>query len=153
MIEQKIEDAVLAKVQAALSAVGVEAQYMGQLRAVDAVKAVENAKSDVFVVAKASPRQYGTPTMPTCQINVQLNALVRADVDYSGADYLAVTGKIMEVLQRWQRCYDDTHEDFTVEGEFDCTGFQLGSGSFQLDASGKTWQYSHQMTVFGVVLE
>lgn len=153
MIEQNIEDKVLAKVAAVLSADGVNVQYTGQLQAVDGIKALENASSDVFIIAKSSPRSYSTATIPTCQINVTLNVLVRADVDYTGLNYLDVTSKVMNILQHWQRCYDDTHEDFTVQGEFDCTGYQLGSGNFTLDNTGKTWQYSHSMTIFGVVLE
>lgn len=153
MIEQNIEDKVLAKVASALSAAGVDVQYAGQLQAVNGIKALENASSDVFIIAKSSPRSYSTATIPTCQINVTLNVLVRADTDYTGMNYLDVTSKVMNILQHWQRCYDDTHEDFTVEGEFDCTGYQLGSGDFTLDNTGKTWQYSHSMTIFGVVLE
>ena len=154
MIEQNIEDKVLAKVSNVLSAAGVEnIQYFGQLGACENVKGIENADSDVIIIAKSSPRAYSTATIPTCQIDVQLNVLVRADVDFNGVNYLAVTNKVMDVLQHWQRCYDDTHEDFTVEGEFDCTGYQLAGGNFTLDSTGKTWQYTHSMTVFGVVLE
>ena len=153
MIEQQIEDRVMAKVTGVLSADIANVQYAGQLQAVDGIKSLEDASSDVFIIAKSSPRSYSTATIPTCQIDVQLNVLVRADVDYNGVNYLAVTDKVMNVLQHWQRCYDDTHEDFTVQGEFDCTGYQLGSGNFTLDSTGKTWQYSHSMTIFGVVLE
>lgn len=153
MIEQTIEDKVLSKVAGTLSACNITVQYTGQLKATDAVKGIENASSDVFIIAKSSPRSYSSATIPTCQINVTLNTLVRADIDYNGMDYLTVTDKVMNILQHWQRCYDDTHEDFTVDGEFDCTGFQLGNGDFTLDSTGKTWQYSHTMTVFGVVLE
>lgn len=154
MIEQNIECKVLEKVASALSATGIQnVQTYSQLNAYDDVKGIEDATCDVMIIAKSSPRSYSTATIPTCQIDVQLNVLVRADVDYNGENYLAVTSKIMDVLQHWQRCYDDTHEDFTVEGEFDCTGYQLGSGNFTLDGTGKTWQYTHSMTVFGVVLE
>ena len=153
MIEQQIEDRVFAKVTGVLSADIANVQYAGQLQAVDGIKSLEDASSDVFIIAKSSPRSYSTATIPTCQIDVQLNVLVRADVDYNGVNYLSVTDKVMNVLQHWQRCYDDTHEDFTVQGEFDCTGYQLGSGNFTLDSTGKTWQYSHSMTIFGVVLE
>lgn len=153
MIEQQIEDRVLAKVAGVLSADIANVQYAGQLQAVDGIKSLEDASSDVFIIAKSSPRSYSTATIPTCQIDVQLNVLVRADTDYTGMNYLDVTSKVMNILQHWQRCYDDTHEDFTVQGEFDCTGYQLGSGSFTLDSTGKTWQYSHSMTIFGVVLE
>lgn len=154
MIEQNIEDKVLAKVSNALSAAGiVNIQFFSQLGAYEDGKGIENADDGVIIIAKSSPRSYSTATIPTCQIDVQLNVLVRADIDYNGINYLAVTSKAIDVLQHWQRCYDDTHEDFTVEGEFDCTGYQLGDGSFALDNTGKVWQYTHSMTVFGVVLE
>ena len=154
MIEQQIEKKVLAKIESRLNDAGIEkVQLVGQLDAVEGVKGIEASDSDVIIVAKASPRAYSTPTIPTCQIDVQVSALVRADIDYNGMNYLAVSDKLMDIFQHWQRCYDDTHEDFTIADEFDCTGFQLGGGNFTLDATGKTWQYQHNFTVFGVVLE
>lgn len=153
MIEQTLEDRVLYKISSALAGSGVgNVQTLAQLRASEGVKATEKADADVYIVAKSSPRSYSTATIPTCQIDISLNVLVRADVDYNGAGYLGVTSKIMDVLQHWQRCYQDTHEDFAIEGEFSVSGFQLGSGSFALDSSAKTWQYTHSFSVFGVVL-
>ena len=151
MIEQQIENRVIEKVTSALSATGANVQYAGQLQATEGVKALENADSDVFIIAKASPRSYSTATIPTCQIGVTLNVLVRADVDYNGVNYLGVTSKVMDILENWQKCYDDTHEDFTLSGEFECSGYRLDGGNFTLDSTGKTWQYSHNMTIFGVV--
>ena len=112
---------------------------------------VEKESSDGMVVVKTQPRQYSSPTIPTCEIVVGVNVTIRADIDYNGMTYLDVADKIMNVLSQWQRCYMDTHVDFTIDGEFDCTGFQLESGAFQFDRSDKVWQYSHQMTVFGVI--
>ena len=66
MIEQNIEDKVLEKVASVLSADGINVQYTGQLKASEAVKAVESASSDVFIIAKSSPRSYSTATIPTC---------------------------------------------------------------------------------------
>lgn len=152
MIEQSIESKVLEKIQGTLSAVGIEnVKLVGQLEAVEGVKGLEGADDEIIIIAKSSPRAYSSPTIPTCQINVDVNALVRADVDYNGKNYLDVSDCLMQIFQHWQRCYDDTHEDFTVDGQFDCTGFQLGTGSFTLDGTGKLWQYQHSMTVLGVV--
>ena len=143
------------KLEAALTEAGITTiQFVGSLQASDDVlKAVEQEDSNGIVVVKASPRMYGSPTIPTCQVTIGVNATIRADVDYNGMTYLEVAGKLMDVLQHWQRCYIDTHEDFTVEGEFDCTGYELDAGSFSFDRSEKIWQYSHQMTLFGVVQE
>lgn len=154
MVEQKLEKRAMEKIEAALQAAGVSTiQVVGSLQPEPGQKMVEKADADGVVVLKASPRSYSSPTIPTCEIAVGVNATIRADVDYNGMKYLDVAGKIMDVLQRWQRCYDDTHGDFTVEGEFDCTGFQLDAGQFSFDRSEKIWQYSHQMTLFGVVQE
>lgn len=101
MIEQQIENRVIGKVASALSATGISVQYARQLQATEGVKALENSSSDVFVIAKASPRSYSTATIPTCQIPVSLNVLVRADVDYNGVNYLDVTSKVMDILENW----------------------------------------------------
>lgn len=124
MIEQNIEARVLAKIQDSLSALGIDnVRLVGQLEAVEGVKGLEDADDQIIIVSKSSPRAYSSPTIPTCTINVDVNALVRADIDYSGRNYLDVTDRLMQIFQHWQRCYDDTHEDFTIDGDFDCTGF------------------------------
>lgn len=92
---------MLEKIANVLSADSINVQYAGQLKGVDGVKAIENAQSDVFIIAKASPRSYSTSTIPTCQVPVTLNVLVRADVDYNGVNYLDVTSKVMNVLENW----------------------------------------------------
>ena len=58
----------------------------------------------------------------------------------------------MGVFQRWQRCLDDTHDDFSVAG-FTCTGFQLDAGQFGFLKSAAGWQYTHGMTILGVVAD
>ena len=103
-------------------------------------------------MAKASPRQYESPTIPTCRIDLTVNVLVRADLDWNGKKYLDVISETTSVLEQWQKCLQDTHGDFSFEDEFDCVGFQLGSGTYSFDPQDKTWQYSHSMTVFGVTL-
>ena len=154
MVEQILEAKVAETISAVLAENGIaDIQVVGSLQpsAVNELKAVENADAHGLVIVKAAPRQYESPTIPTCEIQIGVTANIRADVDYNGMTYLDVASKIMSVLQRWQRCYSDTHIDFTVDGEFDCTGFQLDAGSFSFDRSDKVWQYSHSMTIFGVI--
>lgn len=154
MIEQTIEKKVLAHLGCKLKQAGLDkVQLVGQLDAVEGVKGIEVSDSDVIIIAKSSPRSYSTPTIPTCQINVDVTALVRADIDYNGMNYLSVSDELMNVFQHWQRCYCETHDEFTVPNEFDCTGFQLGGGNFTLDATGKTWQTTISLTIYGVVIE
>ena len=51
MVEQKIEDAVLAKLEAALP--GLDAQYAGQLNADQFVKGLESGVKPVIVIVKS----------------------------------------------------------------------------------------------------
>lgn len=102
MIEQSIEARVLAKIQDSLSALGIDnVRLVGQLEAVEGVKGLEDADDQIIIVAKSSPRFYSTPTIPTCTINVDVNALVRADVDYNGKNYLDVSDCLMQIFQHW----------------------------------------------------
>ena len=154
MVEQLLEKKVADTITAVLTENGIaDIQVVGSLQpsAVNELKAVENADAHGLVIVKAAPRQYESPTIPTCEIEIGVTANIRADVDYNGMSYLDVASKIMSVLQRWQRCYADTHVDFTIDGEFDCTGFQLDAGSFAYDRSDKVWKYSHSMTIYGVI--
>ena len=146
MIEHNIEKSIIDRLTAVLKDAGIQnVQMAGQLQAVEDVKGLEDNESDVIIVVKSSPRSYATPTIPTCQIGVEVKALVRADVDFNGMTYLDVTDRLMGVFQHWQKCYPDTHYDFTVPSRFECSGFQLGAGNFSLDPSGKVWQYSHNI--------
>jgi len=102
MIEQQIEARVLAKINDVLSATGIDdIRLVGQLEAVEGVKGLENADDAVVIIAKSSPRSYSTATIPTCQINVEVNALVRADIDYNGKNYLDVSDLLMQIFQHW----------------------------------------------------
>lgn len=152
MIEQQLEARVIDKLSSALSAVGIDGlQFVGVLQSSDELKALERGDdSEGLVVIRTSPRSYSSPTIPTCQIEIEVNAIIRADKDYNGKTYLEVNDAIMRTLQQWQRCYQDTHEDFTTD-DFSCTGYQLGRGTFQFGATSKVWQYTHSMTVYGVV--
>ena len=154
MVEQLLEKKVADTISAVLAENGIaDIQVVGSLQpsAVNELKAVEAESAHGLVIVKAAPRLYESPTIPTCEITIGVTANIRADIDYNGMTYLDVADKIMSVLQRWQRCYADTHIDFTIEGEFDCTGFQLDSGAFAFDRSDKVWQYTHSMTIFGVI--
>lgn len=151
MIEQKIEEKVLSKIGGKLEQAGItDFQLISRLSAVEGVKGLEQGHG-VIVIVRSSPRSYSTPTIPTCQIDVQVSVLVRADIDYNGLKYIDVTNAIIDIFQKWQRCYADTHEYFSFPEEFRCAGFQLGTGDFGLDQTGKVWNYNHALTIFGVL--
>lgn len=103
MIEQKIEQKIIEKLTSALQGAGVQRFLVtGRLSANEnTVKGLESSENDVIIVVKTSPRSYSTATIPTCQLNYEVNCLVRADVDYSGMTYLGVTDALIDVFQRW----------------------------------------------------
>lgn len=111
----------------------------------------ENGSSGVLVV-KIFPREYATPTVPTCTIRGSISLSLRADIDFNGKTYLQVCSAIMDEMERLQKCACQVHEDYSVPSEgFDVTGFQLGQGDTGINQQGKIFTYLHQFTVFGVI--
>lgn len=103
---------------------------------------------------KIFPREYATPTVPTCTIRGSISLSLRADVDFSGNTYLDVCEAIMNEMERLQKCAHQTHEDYSIPSEgFDVTGFQLGQGDTGINQQGKIFTYLHQFTVLGVIRE
>ena len=152
MIEQNIETAVAAKIESALSSLGdnIKLQTVCQLSP-SVEKQTEDPDTNVFVIVKAQPRSYSTATIPTCEVPVTVTALVRADVDYQGQLNFDVLSKLLDVYEHWQKCYDDTHDEFSISEKFNCTGYRLDTGTFSTLQADKVWQYDHSMTVLGVV--
>lgn len=127
LIEQQIEKQAVQKIEAILSQGNFGSfQVYGTLQP-ETLKAVEG-DADIVVVVKIQPRAYQTATTPICQIEGTVSLVVRADVDYNGHTYLDVCDSMMTQFETWQKCLDDAHEDFAVEGRFQVAGFQLGSG-------------------------
>jgi hypothetical protein len=112
---------------------------------------MEDADKAGYIFVKASPRQYGTPTTPECQISARVVAQLRADVDWNGSTYLEVFNALIGLFENWQRCLTDAHELFSFDN-FRMTGYLLNGGDTSLDAGRKTWTYAHDMTVYGICL-
>lgn len=152
MPEQLLEASVAEKLAGIFKKMGVDGVQIyttlgreGQ----NVVKGLEKARSDVLVIVKASPRQYSSPTVPECQVPMQIMMSVKADADSTGAKNLALTAAIAKLLEIWQKCLDEAHEAFTVEG-FRMAGFQMGGGSTSVDQATPAWEYTHEFTVYGI---
>ena len=149
MIEQKLEKNVIDKLTSILTNNGISNfRVYGSLQP-DIMKGVEDI-SNIVVVVKAYPRSYQSPTIPTCQIDFEVQLTLRADIDYSGKNYLDVCDMLMTQFEEWQKCLDSAHYDFSLP-EFQMVGFQLGSGTNAADPDKVVWQYKHNFTVYGVV--
>lgn len=150
MIEQKLEKNVIDKIAQILHDNNIQDfEAYGSLQP-NTVKGVED-ESQIIIGVKTQPRSYSSPTTPTCQIDVAVVLTIRADVDFSGKNYLEVCDLLMGLFENWQKCLDDAHADFSISGEFSCAGFQLGSGATAVDPDKTVWQYTHNFTVYGVV--
>jgi hypothetical protein len=101
MIEQKLEKKVIDKIDQALKARGVtDIQIIGAWQPGSEIKGMEDCQTGVLTV-KARPRSYETPTIPDASIQVEVNLLVRSDMDYKGQGYLDVTDIISRVFHHW----------------------------------------------------
>lgn len=150
MIEQKLEKNVIDKITQILNDNDIQDfSVYGSLQP-EIIKGVED-ESQIIVVVKVSPRSYSSPTIPTCQIDIKVSLALRADVDFSGKNYLDVCDILMSRFEIWQKCLDDAHEDFHIPGEFSIVGFQLGNGTTAMDPDKTIWQYTHDFTIYGVV--
>ena len=148
MVEQKIEKIVIDKMKTALD--GLQVQFIGMWQKEDD-KACEDGTSAVVAV-KAYPRSYETPTIPYANIQVEVSLAVRSDIDFDGKTYLDLTTAMQSIMQTWQKDFQSSHVDFSIENEFDETGFQLDGGDCGIDRESKVWQFSQSFTIYGIIL-
>ena len=151
-IEENLETRLVDLFAEIFAGANLNIQVFGLLNSADGLKGEEKPDVDGVMIVKVRPRSYQTPTIPECQIQVDVSMTCRADKDYNGKSFSDVFGILIDTFQQWQRCLDDAHTAFAVEGMFDCTGYVLNDGDTAIDASGKTWIYTHSMTVYGVVI-
>lgn len=102
------------------------------------------------IIVHVNPRSYETPMVPECTLECEVVLVMRADADPDGSMYVDTVDKLLSKMERWQKCLDDTHEDFTVAG-FNVTGFRLGDGQTLISATDKTRMYRHSFQLYGIV--
>lgn len=155
IVEQELEKRVLDVFKTKLDELGINnIQLTGSLQTTEGNerKSEENPESVGFLMVKAKPRQYSTPTIPECQISISVALTIRSDMDFNGKTYIDVFETLLNTFERWQKCLDDVHELFTIQDKFNVTGYQLNSGDTPLDKNSKVWGYVHEMTLYGVIL-
>lgn len=118
------------------------------------VKSEEDAGTDGVLVVKISPRQYATPTVPTTTLQGAISLSVRGDVDFNGSTYIDVVSRIMGEMEKLQKCYCRTHDEYSIPDEgFTVTGFQLNQGDNTVNPTNKIYNFTTSFTVFGVISE
>ncbi len=147
MIEKDIEKALQTTCLSALETDGLVIHPISPL-ASNAMEQVERSTADGFLVVKVHPREYDTPTVPTCKITATVSLLVRAEK--TEVDFGALVEKLINLFDSWQACMAPVHELFSSES-FDLAGFRLATGDISLDPSARTYTYSHTIEFTGVV--
>lgn len=100
MLEKDIEQKVIDKIAQVFGSNGIEGiQIVGawQVVDVDQLKAHEDTGKGVCTV-KVYPRQYATPTIADASMQIDVNLLVRSDVDTTGTDFLNVTEALASIF-------------------------------------------------------
>lgn len=112
MIEQKVEKKLVERFTELLS--GFDIQIYGTLQPSIFLKGEQEQDMAGTLVVKVSPREYETPTVPTCQLSCAVALDLRADIDYSGRTYLEVCDIILGELEQLQKCLADVHQRYSV---------------------------------------
>ena len=87
IIEQELEQAVINAIKEKLSEKNITTIAVKGILQTSETKGLEQDNSDGYILVKATPRQYSTPTVPECQINIRIALTLRADVDYNGVTF------------------------------------------------------------------
>lgn len=154
MTEQKIEQIIINELSGALAAADItNVQTIGawQTSNDDSLKAFEDGRAHGVLAVKAYPRTYETPTIADCAIQVDISLTMRADIDKTGAEWIAATDAISRKTHLWQKSYNDYAPTFAVEGEFEPTGYNIAGGDCGLDRSSGTWQFSQSLNLYGII--
>lgn len=152
MIEADLEKKIVNKLNALLEENKIEGVQVTSSFQISEIKAIQQSGMSSYIVVKASPRSYASPTVPTSTIDCGISLTVRADVDYNGKNYLDLADMLMKQYEIWQKCEGEAHDDFTTD-DFDITGFVLGNGTTTIDGTAVVFQYNHTFTIYGVVID
>lgn len=129
MIESKLESIFVGKLKKRLENKNIQVVGTWDVTSFNDVKSEEDAGTTGVLVVKISPRQYATPTVPTTTIQGAISLSVRGDVDFNGSIYLDVVSTILSEMEKLQKCYCSTHDEYSIPDEgFTVTGFQLNQG-------------------------
>lgn len=152
MIEADLEKKIVDKLNGLLEQNEIDGVQVTSSFQISEIKSIQQSGKTAYIVVKASPRSYASPTIPTTTIDCGISLTVRADIDYNGKNYLDLADMLMKQYEIWQKCEGEAHDDFTLD-DFDITGFVLGNGTTTIDSGTVVFQYNHTFTVYGVVID
>ena len=152
MIEQQLEKKMMDSFAGTLSATSIQMIGAWQPTSGDKLKGIEESGAEGFLVVKVLPRNYETPTIPTAQFQCIVSLVMKAEVDADGATYLSTTDSVSNIMQGWQNNLESAIQALQIDDVLEITGFQLTGGDAGVDKNNKSWTYTQNMIVYGVVL-
>lgn len=93
MIEQLLEKNVVDRIDLLFKDIASR-QITGSLQTCYPLKGVDTPR-DVYVYVSAQPRSYDSPTVPTCQIQIQVALSVYAGTDFTGKNYIELMDRLL----------------------------------------------------------
>ena len=103
------------------------------------------------MTVKVFPRQYATPTIADASLQIEVNLIVRSDIDVDGRGFIEIVEVLAALFQKWQHNYENYFIDFNIDGKFQPTGFQQDGGDVGNDSANGVWTYSMTMTLNGII--
>lgn len=150
MIESDIEEKVISVLKELFKEKD-DIQIVGCWKPSDNQNIKGEEDSDLCIIGvKTFPLSYETPTIPYASIPTTISMAVRADVDFKGINYLEITSRISNALQKFQNNFQDAEDTFKLDG-FEFTGFQLDGGDCGMDKANCVWQFQQSFTIYGII--
>ena len=152
LIEAELEKTVIEKIRYRLETYG-GIDIIGAWSVVGEANNKGEEKLDdknAIISVKVLPRLYETPTIPHAEFQVQVNLVVRSEVDFGGKNYLDITAELSDIFQQWQNDFCLLNE-LNIPNQFEITGFQLSGGDCGIDRDNCVWQFSQGFSIFGII--
>ncbi|MBO7687681.1 MAG: hypothetical protein J6V72_14920 [Kiritimatiellae bacterium] len=152
MIEQKLESAIVAAVEA-LGVSGMDVSGLWNPVSAGFVKGEEaNSSAAAGAVVRVAPRAYDAVTFPTATFDCTVSLVVRTDLDPDGAILASAADKISAFLARLHRTVAHGEDQGLDVDGLDVAAFHLTGGSGPVfDEAVATWAVTYNFTVVGVV--
>lgn len=149
IIEQQIENAIIAKLEA-LGLSGVRVTGAWKAAADGEVKGEGDTSAACLAVA-VNPRSYDSFMSQQADVNCAVTLAVRRESCPTGAEVAEFTEQLFNLFHTWNCDADAVYEDLETEG-FKPAGLQLTGGDGpQYDEMTSSWLVSQTFTLRGIV--
>ena len=152
MLEKNIESIIKTEISSKLIENNINSIQIVGCWDVDDNKSIEDKEYDGLLYVKVHPPYYETPTIPDGILQADVALTIRSDIDIKGKTYMDVSDIISRVLYNWQKSIVNVQNTFSLQNEFQCTGFKLSDSDCGIDSENGTWTYYRTFDIYGVIL-